>query len=166
MARQITIPITDTPDCVEYYIVEWRLAGEAGYTNSFNSYTAPIVITNLLDNTEYDFRITRVCCNGVSSTPVEVTLSSDATPAPAMLNLAQDGADVDAIWSSVTDADQYQLQRADDSGFTTNLTDVYSGASTSVTDASPGGGTLWYRVRARKPAFPWSAWVSNSITLV
>lgn len=167
MARTVTIPITDTPDCLAYYLVEYRLAGEAGYSFSEQYFTNPIVVDNLLDDTEYEFRITRYCCNGIASTPVEFTINTTEVPAPASITPTQDGGDVDLTWASVTDADSYNVQRATDSGFTTGLTEIYTGGSTSTTDVAVPAGTYWYRVRAYIGSInTWSGWTSNTITVV
>lgn len=166
MARQITIPITDTPDCVAYYLVEYKLAGSDGYEFSQQYFDTPIVLDNLLDNTEYEIRITRYCCNGVSATPVDITVNTAVIPAPASITLNQVGANVDSSWPAVSGATVYQLQRATDAGFTTDLTDLYEGGLLAYTDVSPGGGTFWYRVRASNGGYYWSAYVSDDITLV
>lgn len=165
MARQITIPIEATGDCVEYYLGEYKLTGDVGYIHSQQFFTTPIVFNNLLDNTIYDIRITRYCCGGASSTPQEFTIDTTVVAAPASITPTQDGADVDVTWSTVTGADAYQLQRAESSDFTVNLVELYEGAATAYTDTGLSAGTYWYRARAHKAGASWSAWVSNNIVV-
>lgn len=69
--RSITIPITDdTTECNEGYIVEYKITTDVDYTRVFpDQLGSPVVITGLLDDTLYDVRVTRKCCNGSFSTP-------------------------------------------------------------------------------------------------
>lgn len=165
MARTITINMTSGPPCFQYYSVEYGVTGQ-GYGAAIQYYEAPIVIYNLFDNTSYDFRITTVCCNGASSTPDTFTLNTTPLDPPDNFLANQDGADVDLTWDTVAEADEYELQRATNAGFTTGLTELYTGATNSYTDLSPGAGTFYYRVRSLATGYGDSAWVSLSITLV
>jgi hypothetical protein len=84
MARQASIPITDhvtSPQttCTQYYITRYRVVGAPAYTTLVpNAFDTPIVIPNLLDNTQYDYEITRVCCDGLES--MAATGVFDTTP--------------------------------------------------------------------------------------
>lgn len=72
----VASPVPDD-ECTFYYIVEYKLSGDTGYT-SFNTSDNPIVIQPLVSDSSYDVRVTRVCCNGISSgtatTTVDTTL--------------------------------------------------------------------------------------------
>lgn len=76
--RKVTIPVDDhETECNEGYIVEYKLTGEVDYTRQYpDPITEPIVITNLLDDSEYDIRITRKCCNGSESDPTEIVVDT------------------------------------------------------------------------------------------
>ena len=62
-------------------------------------------------------------------------------------------------WTSVTNADNYVVERADDSGFTTNLTQIYSGALLTYTDTGlTNGQTYYYRAKAQGTGYVESGW--------
>lgn len=79
--RKITIPITDDDtECNQGYIAEYKLTSDSEYTRVFPDPTgSPIEIVGLLDDVEYNVRITRKCCNGsyspVTSTVVDTTIA-------------------------------------------------------------------------------------------
>lgn len=80
MSRRISIPLNDIPGspCVFFYTVETRFTGDPNYTlYPEQFYASPIVIRGLEDNTDYDIRITKTCCDGVVSDPLEVTVNSN-----------------------------------------------------------------------------------------
>lgn len=165
MARRISIPFTDTPDCQAYILVEYKLTGETGYSFSQQYFTNPAVIDNLADDTSYDFRVTRYCCNGVASTPVTFTFDTTPIDEPVGFSATQVGADVDLDWTAVTDATGYQVQRATDVDFTMDLTEVYEGALLTYLDLSPNAATYWYRVRTLRTGFGASDWNTTTITV-
>jgi hypothetical protein len=79
MSKKITIPITDHETegvCSIYYRTEYKLTTEGGYHLLPDVYTPPVVINNLVDDTEYDVRITRFCCDGSQSVPLELTVNT------------------------------------------------------------------------------------------
>lgn len=79
MAKKITIPITDHADsevCTMYYIVSYKLAAAPVYTQLPPYHTGSIEISNLLDDTEYNVKIIRFCCNGVQSAPVVLNVTT------------------------------------------------------------------------------------------
>lgn len=80
---EASIPITETSpaidsECTFYYLVEYRLSGDIGYS-SFTTSDNPIVISPLVSEETYNVRITRYCCNGAISgtatTNVDTTLA-------------------------------------------------------------------------------------------
>lgn len=174
MAKRITIPITDHNTggvCTQYYQVEYKINGEAGYSFSQTMFASPIVLDNMLENTIYDVRITRVCCDNVSSTPATFTV--DTTPpedpvdlvAPTNFTAVQSGGDAVLNWDDMSGADSYELQRAANSGFTTALTTVYIGTTSGYTNTGLAGGTYYYRVRSLLTGNPPGAWATTNLTL-
>lgn len=174
MAKRITIPITDhntSGVCTQYYQVEYRISGEAGYSFSQTMLTSPVVLDNMLNDTVYEFRITRVCCNNVSSTPAIFTI--DTTPpevpvalaAPTNFTATQSGGNALLNWDDMSSADSYELQRALNSGFTSSLITVYIGATSGYTNTGLAGGTYYYRVRSLKNDNPPGAWATANLTM-
>jgi hypothetical protein len=76
--RAISIPVTDDgTECNLGYIAEFKLTADSDYTRFYPDPTAsPIVITGLLDDSMYDLRITRKCCNGSYSAPTLTTVDT------------------------------------------------------------------------------------------
>lgn len=164
MAKQITIPLT-TSDCILYYLVEYRVTGNPGYSFQQNYYTQPIVLQNLSDTTSYDVRVTPYCCDGTVGTPTETTFDTDVVPAPTSFNVAQVGVDAQGTWDDMS-VDDYEWQRATNAAFTTSVTAVFqTGGVTTFTDLAPGAGTFWYRVRSVFNGVA-SDWSVDSVTLV
>lgn len=162
--KSISIEITDHDSvCTDYYQVEYKLATEAGYTLGANQFESPIQINQLEDDALYNIRITRFCCDGNFSTPLTFNVTTSELDAPENFAVVQDGADVDGTWDAVAGATNYVAQRADDAGFTTNLTDVYSGAANAFTDTGMSAGTYYYRVKAQATGQPDSDWATDSV---
>lgn len=149
MARKITIPITDHDDhCSTGYKVAYKHAGEAYWTERTYS-VPPFEISNLLDDTLYSIKITRSCCDGIASVPLEISINTTLLDAPE--NFAATPGDSQAVldWDDVTGADAYVVERADDAAFATNLTEVYNDSTSSYTDTELiNGQTYYYRVKA------------------
>jgi hypothetical protein len=62
-------------------------------------------------------------------------------------------------WSAITNADNYVIERADDSGFTTNLTEIYNGALLTYTNTGLTNGTTYYfRGKAEGAGYIESTW--------
>jgi len=89
----------------------------------------------------------------------------DTLTAPT-LTLTEGDTELIVNWSAITDADNYVIERADDSGFTTNLTEIYSGALLTYTNTGlTNGQTYYFRGKAQGGGFiesSWSATVSDS----
>lgn len=151
MARKITIPITDHNDtdiCTVQYFVRYRLTGTDGWTSNVQL-TQPIVITNLEDDLEYEVVITRQCCDGVESLPLEMTINTTILAAPDNLGATPNDAQVGLDWDDVTGATSYTVERAESSDYTTALTTVYTGSTSSYTDTElTNNTTYYYRVKA------------------
>lgn len=151
MARKITIPITDHNDagvCSLFYTVEYQLNGETGWTETI-TYEPPVVLTNMLDDVIYNVRITRNCCDEIPSSPLELTINTALLDAPANFIPTPADSQVSLDWDDVTGAESYTLERADDDAFTTGLTTVYTGSTSTYTDTEvTNGTTYYYRVKA------------------
>lgn len=164
----ITIPITDHNTegvCTQFYTVRYKFDGASEWQFNGSFLTSPIVINNLATDTLYNFEVTRTCCDGSSSTPATFDVDTTEIVAPTSFNVVQDGVDVDGTWTNMG-VDDYEWQRATDSGFTTGLTAVFStGGTNSFTDLAPGAGTFWYRVRSVVDGVA-GLWATDSVTLV
>lgn len=166
MAKQINIVVTDHANqCAGYYLVEWKLTGALAY-NSTKKYTDTFSIPNLEDAMTYDVRVTRVCCDGVASTPetdiVDTTTDSTQLDAPLTFVAVAGGAsgEIDVSWLAVTNAETYECQLSLTSTFnviahTLNTTDpTVSGTITGLTPST----TYYGRVRAAAIGFITSDW--------
>lgn len=78
MARKVTIPISDEGDaCSQGYVVQYKLDGSVDWTTLFPQPVAgPIVINNLLDDTVYNMRFKRLCCDGQESGWSEINVDT------------------------------------------------------------------------------------------
>lgn len=165
MAQTVTIPIADHDTaCTAFYLVEYKLTGDPGYTFSQQYFDSPIVVNNLADTSSYDFRITRQCCNGATGTPTTFTVDTTPVAVPTSFNAVQDGADVDLTWDDMS-VDEYEWQRATDAAFTTGLTDIATVVPNMATDLAVAAGTYWYRVRSVLNGIV-SDWATDSVTVV
>ena len=80
--RTPTIPIYDYIDhCAEGFVVEYKLTGATDYTRVFpDPITTPIVLTNLQDDSDYDVRIKRKCCDALQSSWTSIVVDTTLTP--------------------------------------------------------------------------------------
>lgn len=171
-AKQIIIPITDHADqCSLYYLVEWKLTTEAGYSSQQSFLTDTennIIISDVEDASEYNVRITRYCCNGGISAPlvllIDTTATSTQLAAPANFTLNPDSPPIAgqlfADWDAAASATEYIVDISDTSDFTVILQSYTVNApttSTSITDLTSGN-TYYGRVKARASGFADSDW--------
>lgn len=149
MARKITIPITDhNSHCSTGYTVSYKLSGETIWTTE-PYFIPPIELSNLQDNTVYNIRIVRKCCDGIESAPLELTINTTLLDTPDNFVATAGDTEISLDWDDVTGADSYTLERADDAAFTTNLEVVYTGTNTAIMDTGlTNGETYYYRVKA------------------
>ncbi len=150
MSVNISIPITNhDTGCVAYYYVEYKLNGEVGYNAMPQQTEVPIEIYNLQENTIYDFRITRTCCDRQQSNTLEFQFDTTQLTAPENFTATPSDGQVQLDWDAVTNAAGYTLERADDDAFETNLTALYDGTNLTYTDTDVSNGTIYYyRLRA------------------
>lgn len=166
MAQQITIPIEDTPGspCVYYYTVEYKFDGFPTYTlYPEQFYISPIVLTGFQDGALYNIRITRTCCDGVVSDPVEITI--EATPILAVTGLTINQVVADAVldWDDMSGADEYEVERGILADYS-DAVNVYTDVPSTYTDTGLAAGTYYYRVRQVQNGVG-GAWANDSITL-
>lgn len=83
-----------------------------------------------------------------------------------ILTLVSTGSlDISWSWTTVTSASNYVLQRANDSGYITGLTTVYSGTGSAFDDTGLAGSTTYYyRVKAQASGYNDSAFATNNAT--
>jgi hypothetical protein len=165
MAKKITIPLTDHEDnCTGYYLVEYKLTGESGYT-SFNAYSDQVVINNLADDSTYDVRITRNCCSGIVSAPLLLTVdTSTVSPeldVPDNLVLTPDDTEIAADCDNVTDAELYVWHIAKDDEFTVNFQEVVTTMSNHSFTALDNDVLYYVRVKARASGYADSEWTAT-----
>lgn len=167
MARKVTIPITDHNDeglCTNSYLVSYRITGETYWTTQTFS-EPPVVVSNLDDDIEYQFKITRYCCDGVASTPLELTVNTTILPAPSNFTATPADLEVSLDWDGVSGADSYTLERADDAAFTTNLITLYINSTVGYTDTDvSNGNTYYYRLKATATNHADSAYATANAT--
>lgn len=153
MARKVYIDIADHSDaCTMHYTVSYRLSGTGpGWQHTERQYTSPIILTNIEDGQSYDYEIVRTCCTGGDSTALSGSFTADVIPEPPNWLISQSGGPGSAVefnWDAVVGADGYELERADDEDFTTNVVQLYNGATNSYTETPPPTpGFYWYRLR-------------------
>lgn len=66
MARDVSIVITDhnTGPCTQAYGIRIQTAADMEWMNLPDQYDSPVVISNLLDDIDYNYEIRRKCCDG------------------------------------------------------------------------------------------------------
>lgn len=131
MALRTYVPINDpNPDCVQYYIVEYKAPSDIGYTTAPVAYSSPAVIDGLIDGVTYSIKITKVCCDGNLSTPV----TTNYTPDPSLMMF-----DIRVINSSTNEQSILVLAHINDPLQTPIVPSPYTatlGASSSVDSGS------------------------------
>lgn len=67
-------------NCTQYYIVEYKPSFQENWLRLLpNPMDSPFTINNLLDDTEYNLRISRVCCDGNQSPAAISTFDTTLT---------------------------------------------------------------------------------------
>lgn len=78
------------------------------------------------------------------------------------LTLTPGDTEMQIDWSAITNADNYVIERATDSGFTTNLTEIYNGALLTYTNTGLTNGTTYYfRGKSQGSGYIESSWSST-----
>ena len=165
MARKITIPITDhDTHCNTGYTVSCKTEGETLWATR-PWHIPPVELNNLLDDTLYNIRIVRHCCDDVQSAPLELSVNTTILDAPDNFVATPGDTEVALDWDAVAGATSYTLERADDAAFTINEEIVYTGASTAILDTELTNGQLYYyRVKATAAFHADSAYSTDNAT--
>ena len=144
MPYKISIPVTDS-ECATSFGVEIKRQSDMLYQPLEDQFALPIVIDSLEDSVDYNVRITRRCCSGITSPPVVVDITGMVAQPTNVAAFDMSGMDVYVEWDAAPLADSYEVERDTDPYFP-SPTSVYSGVFTNFTDASVGSGTFYYRV--------------------
>lgn len=172
MAGNLSIPITDHNNgstCTLSYSVRYRPSSSDNWTNVEPQYDSPLIISVLEDDTAYTVEVIRNCCNGLSSAPVtfEVTTTRLATPVDFIATPGN--AEVELEWDIDPDAENYILDRATNSSFTSDLEEVFNGFPltnpANVLDTGLTNGVLYYyRLKAQSAVYIDSNYATVSAT--
>lgn len=163
--KTITVPLTDhDANCTTSYLVEWKLSTDANYVNN-TQFSSQIVIENVLDNSMYDVRITRNCCNGGTSAPlilsVDTTSNSPQLAQPTGLGLTPASEALAADCNDVVNATSYVFQLAKDNEFTVDFQEQISATSDYNFTGLESGTAYYCRVKARASGYADSIYSST-----
>lgn len=157
----------DSGVCTQSYYLEKKKASDTAYTPMDIQYTSPLVIEGLDDDTAYNIRITRRCCNGVNSTSQVVTVITTALSAPEDFESTPDTNSIELTWEEVLSpisADGYVLERGELADYSDTVV-IYNGTSNSYNDTGlTTATTYYYRLRATKNGYMASDWVTHNVT--
>lgn len=152
----------DSTECTQYYKVEYKLTSETAY-NMFIAFSSPITTPVVLDNSEYNLRITRYCCNGGISAPLELVVDTSALSpvlaTPANFTLSPDSPPVAgqlvSDWDIVANADEYIVQLSENALFSViNFTATIDDPTLTWTFTGLTTGATYYgRVFARASGY-------------
>lgn len=157
-------------ECTQSYKVEVKLTSDSVFVERPVQYTSPVQVDSLEDDTSYDIRITRRCCNGTISTPQTVTILTTKVTDPVNVIATATSAteiDVDWDWDGYGEAhDGYVLERGLNSDYS-DAEVIYTAATTSFADTGlTTATTYYYRVRAYADGYLASDFVTvNETTL-
>lgn len=166
-----TIYITDTTfndgnTCTKSYYVEVKKASEENYQPALQAtqYSSPIEIPNLDDDTAYNVRVTRSCCDGSIATPLVINITTTQLGTPASFAATGGNTEVSLSWDAVSGASKYSLERALESDYSDAI-EVYNNSTNSYTDTGrTNGTTYYYRVRAYSTTKLASDYATDSAT--
>ena len=155
MSRKQKLFIKDTAyndgeTCTKSYYVEVKKASSDSYQIALApvQYSSPIVVENLDDDTAYNIRITRTCCDGSVASPVIINVTTTQLGEPAGFAATAGDTEVSLAWDAVSGADKYSLERALESDYSDAI-EVYNNSTNSFTDTGrTNGTTYYYRVRS------------------
>jgi len=149
------------------YHVEYRETGDTE-TTILVVVASTIIIRALLPNTSYDVRVRAYDTSG--NTSAFTSYSTDSTPenpgipaTPTGLTAVAFPLAIGLSWNAnaETDVIQYELQRADDSGFTVNVVTLTKAFALSYVDDLGPNVQRWYRLRAIRRTGITSAWTAT-----
>lgn len=161
----IYLVVGSPAECINYYMVEYKLTSEGGFTRDADAYDSPIELTQLQDNATYNVRITPFCCNGQYGTPLEIIIDTTPSDVPTTFTATPGDGEVILTWDIMPGAINYVIDRALDAGFTTGLIEIFNGNADIVSDtAVTNGTTYYYRIRGQYPSAPDSAYAYDNAT--
>lgn len=121
-------------------------SGATSYTAT--STTQSRNFTDLAPDTTYYFRMRASTPSGATNWSNTVTAETPALGTPTLASTQNNPSQVTETWSSAAGATAYVIQRASNSGFSSNLeSDSLTGTSKVYTD-TPIGSARYYRVKA------------------
>lgn len=154
----------DGSTCTTSYYIEYKKTVDSNYMVLGTQYASPLVIDNLDDDTSYDFRITRTCCNGVIATPTITTITTTKTDTPTSFEGTAGDTQVSLTWDAVSGANKYIVEMGEQSDYSDAVV-IYEGATNSYVKTGLSNGTLYYfRVRAVDDGYLASDWAIDSAT--
>jgi hypothetical protein len=141
---------------LSHYVLRWRVQGAAAFQETLASKQATPrqILRELSPSTTYEFQVAAVDqwlnASAFSASVLATTPANPGAPAvPTGLTLTSFPLAVALTWNAnpETDIVRYDLQRADDAGFTVNVS-VRSVDATALVDKVGDTTTRFYRVRA------------------
>lgn len=167
--RNAIIPITNHPDqCVAYYGVQYKLSGDPGYTVLPDWYAPPpIIIYGLLDGSNYDVRITRFCCDGQVSDPLDIPISTDEPVLSAPVNFLAAGfsGGTEITWDNDPAAENYLVERDTNNSFPAPVV-AYNGPYIGmISNSGLSAGTYYYRIKAQASGYADSTYSYSTATV-
>lgn len=164
----IYLVVGSPAECVSFYMVEYKLSSDAGYTSGGNQTTLPLMLYNLLEDAIYNVRVTPMCCNQQYGDPLIFNVSTTGLDTPTGF-IANPGDMVNVLeWDDMADATNYIIERALDAGFTSGLTEVYNGIHVAAVndDGLTNGVQYFYRIKSQASGYPDSAYAYDDGTPV
>ncbi len=159
---QILLTWTDNATNETGFVLE-RSANGGAYTQiaapgpRTNTGSVSYTDTTVQAGNSYQYRVAAVNAAGTSAYAYSAVVAVPTIPlAPTLLTAtaARQGNNdrVTLTWSAVNNATSYTIQRATNSTFTTGVTNINAGNTTSYVDTvargTPGATTYWYHVQA------------------
>ncbi len=148
------------------YTLLWRQNG-AGSWNTINSATSPYPHSGRSSATQYDYRVIAIK-NGEQSTETGTQTKATLPNAPSSLVATRDGSNptstLDVDWANSGASFTYELQRATNTGFSSNLQSFNTGTTSALANdntSTSSGTQYYYRVRTSRYGET-SAWSSTA----
>jgi len=152
--------------CTMKYNKAYKKSADPDYIDAGEQLSSPIIIDGVDDDTSYDIRITRTCCDGVVSPPSVTTVLTTLTK--EIIGITFSGVTSSTITVNWTHSgatpypDTFVLERSLSPTFS-NPVKIYKGATMSFADTGlTASTTYYYRVLGIKNGYLGSIWISNS----